>query len=114
VERRRVVAIHHASSGEVIDVRPLGPAVATTVTRVLVKTAALEVIRLVVPAGKEVPEHKAPGEITVQCLEGAVDFTAGGRTQRLAAGEMLYLAAGVAHSLRGAQDASVLLTVLLH
>lgn len=107
------MAIHHASSGEIVDVRPLGAAVASTITSVLVKTAALEVIRLVVPAGKDVPEHKAPGEITVQCLEGAVDFTADGRTQRLAAGQLLYLAAGVAHALRGVSDASVLVTVLL-
>lgn len=107
------MAIHHASSGEIVDVRPLGAAVASTITSVLVKTAVLEVIRLVIPAGKDVPEHKAPGEITVQCLEGAVDFTADGRTQRLAAGQLLYLAAGVAHALHGVSDASVLVTVLL-
>jgi quercetin dioxygenase-like cupin family protein len=108
------MAIHHAASGEIVDVRPLGPALAQSVTSTLVKTAALEVIRLVVPAGKDIPEHKAPGEITIQCLEGAVDFTAGGQTQRLSAGQMLYLAAGVAHAIRGVQDASMLLTVLLH
>jgi quercetin dioxygenase-like cupin family protein len=108
------MAIHHATSGEIIDVRPLGPALAKSVTSTLVKTAALEVIRLVVLAGKDIPEHKAPGDLTVQCLEGAVEFTADGQTQRLRAGEMLYLAAGVAHSLRGAQDASVLLTISLH
>lgn len=108
------MAIHHAASGEVVDVRPLGPALAKSVTGTLVKTSGLEVIRLVVPAGKDIPEHKAPGEITVQCLEGAVDFTAAGQTQRLAAGDMLYLASGVPHSLRGVQDASVLVTILLH
>lgn len=107
------MAIHHAASGEVFDVRPLGAALAQSVTSVLVKTGALELIRLVVPAGKDIPEHQAPGEITVQCLEGAVDFTADGRTQRLAAGQMLYLTTGVRHSLHGVQDASVLVTVLL-
>lgn len=108
------MAVHHAASGEIVDVRPLGAALAKSVTTTLVKTAALEVIRLVIPAGKDIPEHKAPGEITVQCLEGEVDFTAEGRTHRLAAGQMLYLAAGAPHALRGVQGASVLVTVLLH
>ena len=107
------MAIRHAQSGEVIDVGPLGPALAGSVTTALVKTAALEVLRLVIPAGKDVPEHKAPGEITVQCVEGAVDFSAAGRTQRLTPGQFLYLAAGVPHSLHGVQGASVLVTILL-
>jgi quercetin dioxygenase-like cupin family protein len=107
------MAIRHAESGEVIGVGPLGPALAGAVTTTLVKTAALEVIRLVIPAGKALPEHRAPGEITVQCLEGAIDFTTDGRDVRLAAGQMLYLAAGVPHALRGVQDSSVLLTILL-
>jgi quercetin dioxygenase-like cupin family protein len=107
------MAIHHATSGEIIDIRPLGAALAKSITTVLVKTAAVEVIRLVVPAGKDIPEHRARGEITIQCLEGAVDLTAEGRTQRIAAGQMVYLAAGSTHSLHGVQDASVLLTVSL-
>jgi quercetin dioxygenase-like cupin family protein len=108
------MAIPHAKSGDLIDIGPLGPSLAGSATRVLVKSATLEVIRLVVPTGKEIPEHKAPGDITVQCLEGAVDFTAEGRTQRLVPGQLLYLAAGAAHALRGVEDASVLVTILLH
>ena len=84
------------------------------ITAALVKSSTLEVLRLVVPAGKDVPEHKAPGDITVQCLEGEVDFTAEGKTQRLQPGQLLYLAAGSPHSLHGVQDASVLVTILLH
>lgn len=107
------MAIQHATSGEVVDISPFGPALAGATTRALVKAAKLEVIRLVVPAGKDIPEHKAPGDITVQCLEGQVDFTAEGRTQRLAPGQLLYLAAGAPHSLRGVENSSVLVTILL-
>jgi quercetin dioxygenase-like cupin family protein len=107
------MAIPHAKSGDLIDIGPLGPSLAATATRVLVKSPTLEVIRLVVPAGKDVPEHTAPGDITVQCLEGAVDLTAEGRTQRLVPGQLLYLAAGAPHALRGVENASVLLTILL-
>ena len=107
------MSLHHARPGEVIDIRPLGADLARSVTTGLVKTAALELIRLVIPAGKNIPEHKARGEITVQCLEGVVDFTSEGRTVRLGAGQMLYLSTGSAHSLHGIQDASMLVTVLL-
>ena len=107
------MAIPHAEPGEIVNVGPLGNALAGSKTIALVSTASLKVIRLVVPAGKDIPEHAAPGDITVQCLEGAVDFAAGGRTQRLAAGELLYLAAGTPHALRGVEDASVLVTIVL-
>ena len=70
-------------------------------------------IRLVVPAGKEIPTHKAKGELVVQCLEGKVAFTACGRTHDLEAGHPLYLPAGEPHSLRGVEDGSLLLAVLL-
>jgi quercetin dioxygenase-like cupin family protein len=107
------MAIPHAKPGEVVNVRPLGAALATTGTRTLVKTKDIEVIRLIVPAGKEIPSHKAKGEIVVQCLEGKVAFTAFGKSQNLEAGQMLYLHTGEPHSVKGIEDASLLLTVLL-
>ena len=63
-------------------------------TRTLVKTDALDVIRMVVPAGKEIPTHKAKGDLVVQCLEGKIAFTACGKTHDLEAGYLLYLPAG--------------------
>jgi quercetin dioxygenase-like cupin family protein len=107
------MAIRHAQPGETIDIRPLGAAVGSSQTTTLVKTPTLEVIRLVLPAGKKIPEHRAAGEITVQCLEGEVDFTAGGQTVRLSAGQMLFLSGGEPHALHAVQDSSVLVTILL-
>jgi quercetin dioxygenase-like cupin family protein len=107
------MAIPHAKSGEVIDIRPLGPALAQAKTTTLVKTKTLEIIRLVIPAGKDIPEHHAPGEITVQCLEGRVTFAVGSTRHDLAAGQMLYLSSAEPHSLYGLEDASVLVTILL-
>ena len=106
------MSIPHAGPGEVVDVRPLGAALATTGTRTLVKADALDVIRLVVPAGKEIPAHKAKGELVVQCLEGKIAFTARGQTHDLEAGHLLHLPAGEPHSLRGIEDGSLLLTVV--
>jgi hypothetical protein len=66
-EQGHWVAELDSQSGDVVDVRPLGPSLATT----LVKSKTLEILRLVVPAGKEIPCHDVPGEIVVQCLEGS-------------------------------------------
>jgi quercetin dioxygenase-like cupin family protein len=107
------MAIPHAKPGELVDVRPLGPALASSQTATLIRAEQVEVIRLVVPAGKEIAEHKAKGEIVVQCLEGKVTFTAFGKAQNLEAGKLLYLPTGEPHSVKGVEDASLLLTILL-
>ena len=107
------MAIPHAKPGEVVDVRPLGSALASAQTKTLVRAEQVEVIRLVVPAGKEIPEHKAKGEVIVHCLEGRVAFTASGKTHTLEAGKLLYLPTGEPHSVKGVEDASLLLTILL-
>ncbi len=106
------MAIPHIQSGEVIHLS-LGTALSGSKTTTLVKTTDLELIRLIVPAGKVIPLHKAPGEITVQCLEGRVAFTAEGKTQELTAGQLLYLTAGEPHALTGLEDSSLLVTLLL-
>ena len=107
------MAVPHAQPGEVVDVRPLGSALASAQTKTLVRAEQVEVIRLVVPAGKEIEEHKAKGEILVHCLEGRVAFTAFGKTQTLEAGKLLYLPTEEPHSVRGIQNASLLLSILL-
>lgn len=107
------MAIPHAQPGEVVNVRPLGAALASSQTKTLVRAGEVEIIRLVVPAGKEISEHKAKGEIVVHCLEGQVAFTVFGKTQTLQAGELLYLPTGEPHKVEGVEDASLLLTILL-
>ena len=102
-----------ANSGEVIDIRPSESAPAGIQLITLVKTAAMEVKRLTIPKGREVPAHHAPGEITVQCLQGRVAFTAAATTIELAAGRMLFLDAGTPHSLVGLEDSSLLVTKLI-
>lgn len=107
------MAIPHAKPGEAVDVRPLGSALASAQTKTLVRAEQVEVIRLIVPAGKEIEEHKAKGELVVQCLEGKVAFTAFGKTQNLEAGMLLYLPTGESHKVKGIENASLLLTLLL-
>ena len=106
------MSIPHAQSGEVISLIS-GAALSDSKTQTLAKTEDLELIRLILPAGKEIPSHKAPGEITVQCLEGRVAFTAGGKTQELTPRKLLFLAAGEPHAVKAIEHSSLLVTLLL-
>jgi quercetin dioxygenase-like cupin family protein len=107
------MAIEHAQAGNLIDVRPWGAALSKQQTVTLVKTDALEVIRLALPAGHEIATHQAPDEMTAQCLEGRIAFTTMGKTVELTAGSMLYLAAREPHALRALEASSLLVTLLL-
>ncbi len=102
-----------AVSNEVITVGPLGASLATSKPQSLVKADRLEVFRLVLQAGKELPTHAAPGEITVHCLEGRAAFTAVGETRELGPGQMIYLAAREPHSVKAIEDVSLLVTKVL-
>jgi quercetin dioxygenase-like cupin family protein len=107
------MAIPHAKAGEVISVRPLGAALNATSTYAIVKTDILEVIRIVLPAGKRLPPHQVPGEITVQCLEGKVEFVVGELKRELTAGSFLYVEGSGEHAVHAIEDASLLVTIVL-
>lgn len=104
------MALPHAKPGEVIDLRPLGDALAATKTAALVKSDRFEAIRLIVPEGATIPSHQVPGYLTLHCLEGRIELGPSGIA--LAAGEWLYLERGEPHSVRGIEHASLLLTIL--
>jgi quercetin dioxygenase-like cupin family protein len=106
------MSLQHVKSGQRVSLL-LGPALPTSQTTTLVKTNELEVIRLVLQAGKEIPTHKVAGPITVQCLEGRVAMMAHATRQELAAGDFLYLNGNEPHALQGLTDAAVLVTILL-
>jgi quercetin dioxygenase-like cupin family protein len=107
------MALPHARPGELIDASPLGARLAQGQTATLLKTARLEVIRLVLPAGKRIDSHSVPGELTLHCLEGAVEIEARGRPQVLTPGALLYLAGGDEHALRAIEESTVLVTIVL-
>jgi quercetin dioxygenase-like cupin family protein len=107
------MAIRHAQPLDIVDVRPLGTGFDEARTTTLVKTKQLELIRLVLPAGKLISEHQVAGEITVQCLEGLVEFTSNDVTCSLSAGDLMFLTGASKHSLRAIENASLLLTIHL-
>lgn len=108
------MAIHHASSGELIDIRPLKSDLKSAITKTLYKSNRLEVFRMILLAGKEMPAHRVVGEITVLCIEGHVEFTFGETSRSMREGDLLCLAGGESHALKAVEDSSVLVTILLH
>jgi len=107
------MALHHASSGELIDIRPLGSKLKNGRTETLYKSDRLEVFRMVLLAGKSMPAHQVAGEISIQCLEGSIELTAAGTSQLMREGDLICLAGGASHALKAAEDSSVLVTILL-
>ncbi len=107
------MALHHLQSGEIADLMLQDADALSTQSVALFKSGQLEVIRLRLPMGRSMPMHQVPGEITVQCLEGVLDFETPEGVERLQAGQLLYLHGGVPHSLLAVQDVSVLVTIVL-
>jgi len=98
--------------GDLIDVRPLGDGLVDTASIALARSNDFEVMRLILPKGKSIPEHRVAGELTLQCLEGMVEVQALDRTQHLQAGHMLYLEGNTPYALYAPENASVLMTVV--
>lgn len=106
------MAVPHAKSGEVVDLRPLGIGLAGAQTTAIVKTKKFEAARIVVHAGTDIPPHQVAGPIMLHCLEGHITLGLPDSTLELMAGRWIYLDGGVRHSLQGIEDSSLLLTIL--
>ncbi len=107
------MSLPHVSSGEVVNLQSLKPNMPGDSTFALVKTSDMEVIRMVIHQGKKIPEHKVPGQISVQCVTGHTSFGVGSETRELAPGDWLYLDRNQPHSLEAITDSVLLVTVLL-
>jgi quercetin dioxygenase-like cupin family protein len=107
------MALQHAASGERIALQRGEDDIANFTSIALAKTEHMELIRLIVPKDKPMPEHRVEGEVTLLCLEGEISVDAHGRSVVLRPNEMLFLAGGEPHGIRANQDAVVLMTILL-
>ncbi len=107
------MALKHADPGQVIDLAPYGSGITQAQSIALFKSEDLEVMRLVLLAGREMPSHHVAGEITIQCIEGSLEVTVEDVTHLLRPGQLLYLSGRSPHALFALEDASVLVTVAL-
>jgi quercetin dioxygenase-like cupin family protein len=62
-------------------------------------------------AGQTIPPHAAPGDMTVQCLEGTATLRIRGRMLNLADGHLARLARGTTYDIRAERDCSLLVTI---
>ena len=107
------MSIPHALPCQPVAVAPFGSSLPEQRSVALFKSDQLEVIRLVLPAGKTMPTHKVAGELTIQCLEGVLDVEVSGDFTLLAAGQMMFLHGEVPHSVTAREHASALVTIVL-
>ena len=107
------MALPHARSGQIVDILAGDGTLPAPGSFALFKSAQLEVMRVVLPAGKAFPPHRVAGEITVQCLEGRIDVSVDGASQELRPGQLMHLDGGVLHGLVGLEDSSALVTLVL-
>lgn len=103
----------HAQSGQVVSILPLGVQLSEARTTALLKSEQLEIIRIVLLAGKEMREHKSPGEITVQCIEGRIEFRTPEGLQVLEGGDFIHLRRHEPHALRAIVDSSALVIMCI-
>jgi quercetin dioxygenase-like cupin family protein len=107
------MAIPHAAPGIPVDLQLASEALSSAQTNALVKTNAFEAIRMIIPEGHEVcRNHKVEGPITIQCLQGEIQFAADQQSHAVRKGQWLFLPGGVLHTITGVKDAVVLLTVM--
>lgn len=75
------------------------------------KSNDVRVVMIALHADGDLPEHTAKGTITVQVLEGKMEFSTAENSVQLAAGEMLVLQKNIPHSVRAIEETVFLLTV---
>ena len=108
------MALPHAQLLDIIDISPLGTALKDAVSTSLLKTERIQLLHLVLPARRDIPQHHVDDECTVQCLEGDVDLHWPGGVRRLAPSQLVVLPAGQPFSLNARADSALLVTLLLH
>jgi quercetin dioxygenase-like cupin family protein len=101
------------SPGDAFDVGPLGSRLQSEMSCAVFKGLDVEAIRLVLPANSALPPHHVAGEMTIQCIEGALEICIAGVTRPLNARQLLFVERETDYALRAVEDSSALVTVVL-
>jgi quercetin dioxygenase-like cupin family protein len=107
------MALPHAQPLDIIDLRPLGAALAPTRSHSLLRTNTLQLMRVVLLAGQGMPEHHIEGEACIQCTEGLVVVGTTAGDKLLQPGCAVVLPPGEPHALYAQQDSSLIVFMLL-
>ena len=107
------MALPHARLLDVVSVRPLGAALKDATSTSLLKTDRLQLLHLVLPAHKDLPEHEVDETCTIHCLEGEVEVVMPLGNRHLRAGDLVALPGRQRHGVRARTDSALLVTLLL-
>jgi quercetin dioxygenase-like cupin family protein len=80
-------------------------------TRTVHRESGLSVLLIVLQSGAFLNEHKAPGSLTLQVLEGRIVFTAGDQQIEACRSELITLAAHAAHKVEALEASALLVTI---
>ncbi len=75
------------------------------------KTNGLRIVLIALHEGSEMARHTADGIITVQVLEGQIQFNTDQQSVELGKGQMLALHERIPHSVKAIQETTFLLTL---
>ncbi len=78
----------------------------------LVRDSSLDIILVSLKAKARLPEHKAPGSISVLVLDGRIIFGALGERLELGTHGLLTLPARVLHEVEALEDSTILITIV--
>lgn len=110
------MATHHASAGEIVDLKTWANDLETEKSKVIAKTQGLELARLVIDAG--VNMHRAgycsvKGAVVFHCIEGEIKLKTADSEQPIKQGQIVFLDGDTDHALVGVEKSVVLLTIVL-
>lgn len=80
---------------------------------ILFTTKDIQVVRMVVPAHREIPEYEAQGEMVLHCLLGRVTIKTSGLQEELSRDKLLCLSIQEPFVILGIENSVVLLTIAL-
>ena len=106
------MATHHAAPGEVVNLATWAGDLPAEHSKIIARTDAMELARLVLDTGEVVGKHHIDGPLVVQCLSGIVDVLAMEITRTMQSGELLYLPPGEKFTMTARSQALVLITFI--
>ena len=106
------MALHHARPGELVDLGKWPDALDDEQSHTLISNDIVQLSRVILKKGKQLPEHTVPAPVIIQCVSGLLELRTTRATQSIGPGQLVYLLADDPHSIEGLEDSLVLLTIL--
>jgi quercetin dioxygenase-like cupin family protein len=106
-----VLCFHLADEREIVRDSPLLEHNGRN-ARTLLKEGPLRVTLMMLAPGGQIPTHHAAGAITLQVLDGDIQFRALGKDHRLVSGDIVVADAEVEHEVASENGGTFLLTLV--